>query len=117
MKNFFRVVRLALMRRYTFAAAVACSIGVALFWGGNLAMLKPVIDIVFSNGRMPYAVMDQRVEEAKEKLAKTNTELGQVTAKLAAAAPDKQRELQAQYDWLALRRTSEIQKVEVAEYV
>jgi ATP-binding cassette subfamily B protein/subfamily B ATP-binding cassette protein MsbA len=117
MKNFFRVVRLTLRRRYTFAAAVACSIGVALFWGGNLAMLKPVIDIVFSNGKMPHAVMDQRVAEAQAKLAATNMELGRVTAELAVAAPDKQRDLKAQQGRLQQRRTSEVSKLEIAEYV
>ena len=68
MKNFLRVVRLTLRRRYTFAAAVACSLGVALFWGGNLALLKPVIDVVFSHGKKPHELADQKVIEAKEKL-------------------------------------------------
>src|SRR5436190_18071867 len=110
MKNFFRVVRLTLRRRYTFAAAIACSIGVALFWGGNLALLKPVIDVVFSHGKKPHELADQKVIEAKEKLVATNAELGKATAELAAAPPEKKRALKAQQDRLIQRRSGEIGK-------
>src|SRR5262245_12062678 len=114
MKNFLRVVKLTLRRRYTFAAAIACSLGVALLWGGNLAMLKPVIDVVFSHGKKPHELADAKVEEAREKLAATNAELGKVAVKLAAAAPEKTRELKAQHDSLLRRRAGEIDKLELA---
>src|SRR3954453_17507072 len=112
MKNFLRVVQLTLRRRYTFAAAVACSLGVALFWGGNLGMLKPVFDIVFTNGKKPRGLADHKVAEAKEKLAATNVELGKLATQRAAAPADKQRELKAQHDHLVARRSSEIDKLE-----
>ena len=48
MSNFLRVVRLTLARRYTFAAAVLCSLGVAVLWGANLGLIKPIVEIVFS---------------------------------------------------------------------
>jgi ATP-binding cassette subfamily B protein/subfamily B ATP-binding cassette protein MsbA len=116
MKNFLRVVRLTLRRRYTFAAAIACSLGVALFWGGNLAMLKPVIDVVFSHGKKPRELADAKVAEAREKLAATNAELGKVAGELAAA-PEKKRELDAQHARLVQRRAGEIDKLELAIYV
>src|SRR5581483_8169352 len=114
MKNFLRVVQLTLRRRYTFAAAVACSLGVAFFWGGNLAMLKPVVDVVFSHGKKSHELADAKVDEAKEKLATTNTALGKVAAELAAAPPEKERELKAQHDGLLRRRKGEIDKLELA---
>src|SRR5437868_3812952 len=98
MKNFLRVVRLTLRRRYTFAAAIACSLGVAFFWGGNLAMLKPVIDVVFSHGKKPRELADAKVAEAGEKLVATNAELGKIAGELALfksqrAPGEKTREL------------------------
>ena len=76
MKNFLRVVQLTLSRRVTFVAAVACSLGVAFFWGGNLALIKPVIEIVFSD-QQPHALIDQKVTDAQEKLVATIKELAQ----------------------------------------
>src|SRR5262245_39793142 len=114
MKNFFRVVRLTLRRRYTFAAAIACSLGVAFFWGGNLAMLKPVIDVVFSHGKKPQELADAKVAEAREKLAATNVEIAKAAAELAAAPVDKTRELKAQHQRLLQRRANEIDKLELA---
>ncbi len=117
MKNFLRVVKLTLRRRYTFAAAIACSLGVALFWGGNLAMLKPVIDIVFSHGKKPYDLADAKVIEAQEKLAATDKELARIDNELATADADKQRELQAQQHRLQMRRTGDEKAVQVALFV
>ena len=88
MKNFLRVVKLTLSRRFTFAAAVVCSIGVALFWGGNLALIKPVIEIVFAE-KKPHDLADHKVALAKEKLAETEKQLAEVAAELAAAPADR----------------------------
>src|SRR5205823_6201209 len=81
MKNFLRVVKLTLSRRFTFAAAVVCSIGVALFWGGNLALIKPVIELVFAD-KNPHAIADHKVELAKEKLAETEKQLAEAEEEL-----------------------------------
>ena len=62
MKNFLRVVQLTLKRRYTFIAAVLCSIGVAFFWGGNLALINPVIEIAFTD-KKPHDLADQKVAD------------------------------------------------------
>ncbi|HMC11981.1 MAG TPA: ABC transporter ATP-binding protein, partial [Pirellulaceae bacterium] len=117
MKNFFRVVQLTLRRRYTFVAAVACSFGVAFFWGGNLAILKPVIDVVFSGGKRPHEVADLKLAEAKEKLAATEKELARVGAELAVAEPQKKRDMLVQQDRLTQRHRAEQKVVEWAEYL
>src|SRR5262245_4054223 len=117
MKNFFRIVQLTLRRRYTFAAAIACSIGVALSWGGNLALLKPVIDVVFSHGKLPHTMADEKLAELKEKLAKTDAELESVDAELATADPKKQAALEGRQKRLANRRIWDARVVSVAEYL
>src|SRR6185369_86808 len=81
MKNFLRVVQVALRRRYTFIAAVACSIGVALLWGGNLAIIRPIIEIVFTD-KQPHAWADGKVTDAQQQLAATQQELAKVQAEL-----------------------------------
>src|SRR4051794_39825854 len=106
MKNFLRVVQVTLRRRYTFVAAVACSIGVAMFWGGNFALIKPAIEIVFTDKR-PHALADQKVTEAKERLAATDADLKKLTAELAAAPADKQTELKSRQWRLTQQRQSQ----------
>lgn len=116
MKNFFRVVQVTLRRRLTFLAAVLCSIGVAFFWGGNLALIKPVIELV-NTDKKPHALADHKLALAKEKLAATDKDFAQVAAELAAAPPDKQRELQTRHERLKQRRADEERAVKLAEFV
>jgi ATP-binding cassette subfamily B protein/subfamily B ATP-binding cassette protein MsbA len=116
MKNFFRVVQLTLRRRITFVAAVACSIGVAFFWGGNLALIKPVIEIVFA-GKPPHTLADERVAEEKQKLADIRRELADTDKQLAAAQNEKRGELTAARDRLVHRLSLEEKAVRFAEFL
>jgi ATP-binding cassette subfamily B protein/subfamily B ATP-binding cassette protein MsbA len=116
MKNFLRVVKLTLSRRFTFAAAVVCSIGVAFFWGGNLALIKPVIEIVFSD-KKPHDLADHKVELAKEKLAETEKQLAVAETELAAAGAEEEREVKARRDRLKQQRAIDENKLRLAEWL
>lgn len=115
MKNFLRIVKLTLSRRWTFAAAVACSIGVALFWGGNLALIKPVIEIVFTD-KPPHGMVDQKVDDARAKLQATKLEIAAVEAEIAAAKGQKPS-LQPRLAKLQQRQQVEEQAVRMAEFI
>src|SRR5262245_31665144 len=93
MKNFLRVVQATLRRRYTFLAAVLCSIGVALLWGGNLAIIRPIIEIVFTD-KQPHAWADGKLADARQHLAATQKDLAHIQAALNNAPPDNRGELQ-----------------------
>ena len=116
MKNFFRIVRLTLVRRWTFAAAIACSIGVALFWGGNLALIKPVIEIVFTD-KPPHGLVDQKVDAAKVQVAATRAELATLQQQLAAAKPEDARQLKAQEARLQQREQLEAKRAAFLEFL
>ena len=89
MHNFLRVVRTTLRRRFTFAAAVLCSLGVAFLWGANLGLIKPIIEIVFAD-KPPHALVDSKVQVYRDNQAAAQTALAAVDADLAkAAAADK----------------------------
>lgn len=77
MENFLRVARLALRRRGTFALAALTSLLVALLWGFNLGLVKPIIELTFSP-LPPHAYLDQLIDNENERqtlLAKQLTEL------------------------------------------
>ena len=116
MKNFLRVVQATLRRRFTFLAAVACSIGVALFWGGNLALIKPVIEITFTDEKR-RTLADQKVADANEKLAAIDKELAKANAELAAAPEGKRRELGLRQKRLEQQRDLEQKRLELAEFL
>src|SRR5436305_11958952 len=94
MKNFLRVVQVTLRQRFTFAAALMCSIGVAFLWGGNLTLIKPMIEVVFSD-KKPHDQADAKVKEAQTRLAATQAELAAVGAELKLAPAAKQQELES----------------------
>ena len=67
MRNFLRVLQLILRRRMTFALTVTCSLIVACFWGANLGLVKPIVDITFS-GKSPHTWANDQVTEAAARI-------------------------------------------------
>jgi subfamily B ATP-binding cassette protein MsbA len=102
MRNFLRVVQLTLRRRLTFVAAVACSIGVALLWGGNLALIKPIIEVVFA-GQTPHALVRAKVAAAEQEHAELARQLAAARAELTATPPHQHAERQRQVEFLEQR--------------
>ena len=84
MNNFFRVVRIALRRRFTFAAAILCSLCVALLWGANLGLVKPLIEIVFS-GRTPHQWIDWQTAQSRGEIERLQAAIDECEDELATA--------------------------------
>ena len=84
MSNFARVIRLALRHRLTVAAAVVCSLGVAILWAGNLAAIMPIVDGVMHEKTIPHlcreyiASQEERLLELKHKADFYNEALAEV---------------------------------------
>ena len=85
MHNFLRVVRLTLKRRYTFIAAMLCSLGVAVLWGANLGLIMPIVDIVFSE-KPPHDFADAKVAAGLEKVADFQKKMAKIDTALARGA-------------------------------
>src|SRR5205823_3423466 len=116
MKNFLRVLQVALRRRVTFAAALACSIGVAFLWGGNLTLIKPMIEVVFSD-KKPHDQADEKVKEAQERLLATSAELAAVEAELKQAPAAKKGELEVKKHRLEGRQAIQQRAVQFATFL
>jgi ATP-binding cassette subfamily B protein/subfamily B ATP-binding cassette protein MsbA len=87
MQNFRRVVSLALRDRSTIAAAMTCSVLVALLWGANLGLVKPLIEVIFS-GRPPHAWIDHEIQQSVQEAAALQREIQSVEARIASAPDD-----------------------------
>jgi subfamily B ATP-binding cassette protein MsbA len=116
MKNFLRVVRATLRRRFTFVAAVACSIGVAVLWGANLGLIKPVIEIVFAD-KAPHVWADERVEQTREKVRNSLKEIDTLDQELAKADAKKQSSLKIKKGRIQERLVVEERSKQFAEFV
>lgn len=84
MRNFLRVLKLTLRRRVTFALTITCSLVVALFWGANLGLVKPIVDITFS-GKSPHTWADSQVKEAADRVADLEEKVAAAQLKLPSA--------------------------------
>jgi ATP-binding cassette subfamily B protein/subfamily B ATP-binding cassette protein MsbA len=116
MTNFLRVVRLVLRRRLTFAAAVLCSLGVAALWGANLGLIKPIVEIMFSE-KPPHALADAKVEQARAKLAKTIEEMAVQVARREQAGPTQRRQLELALSVLENKRYAAQQELKTAAFL
>ncbi len=47
MRNFLRVIRLALKHRWTLIGALICALGVGALWGANIGVVYPLVEITF----------------------------------------------------------------------
>jgi ATP-binding cassette subfamily B protein/subfamily B ATP-binding cassette protein MsbA len=80
MTNFLRVVRLTLRRKYTFAVAVLCSLGVAALWGANFGLVNPIVEVIFSD-KPPHEYAHAKVVTGHEKVATLEKQIAQVASK------------------------------------
>ncbi len=101
MDNFARAVRMTLRYRWTVAGTVVFSLMVAIFWGGNIGALYPVIQVAFQ-GRPLQAWMDEEIEKSEQMVNEHAQRVQSLQAQLAAGdhgSPTMQRELrEAQFD-------------------
>lgn len=72
MRNFLKVLRLAVRYPFSIVGAFLCSLAVGVLWGGNIAGLYPFVEVVF-RGDSFHAWMDRRVTADEQTLAQLQT--------------------------------------------
>src|SRR5690349_10618158 len=84
MHNFRRVIFMALRERATIGAAIFCSVMVAVLWGANLGLVKPLIEVVFS-GRTPHQWVDWQIERSRGEVEHLRTSIAAAESQLAVS--------------------------------
>jgi len=90
MNHFARAVRLALSRRATFAASIACALLVAVLWGGNISAIYPFVEVVFHGQSMP-AWVDEQIADGEKTVAQLTEKIETLEARLARLPAPEQR--------------------------
>jgi subfamily B ATP-binding cassette protein MsbA len=67
MSNFARVVRLALRHRTTVAAAIICSLVVAVLWAGSITAVMPIVDGVMHGKSIPD-LLDEKITDYESRI-------------------------------------------------
>jgi len=74
MTNFLRAIRLALHYRWTLAGVLGCSLLVALFWGGNIGGVYPIVEVAIRGKPLQTWVTDE-IARAEAKSAELRREI------------------------------------------
>ncbi|MCC6493211.1 MAG: ABC transporter ATP-binding protein [Pirellulales bacterium] len=96
MKYFARAVKEAWRHWPALAGALFCSLSVAALWGANIAALFPIIQTTL-NGQSLQSWNEQRLEQAKIKLAEHRSQVERLQGQIHAAPnADQRRTLEVQ---------------------
>jgi len=97
MRNFGRVLRLALRYRWTFLCSAVSAMIVAVLWGANIGTVYPFVEVVFKNASLQQWV---RGEIAKSELgvAQAQAEIAQLERLLQTAQPHQQAHIAARIE-------------------
>ena len=98
MKSYLRAVRLVFHYPMTLGAAIACSLLVAVLWGGNIGALYPILEITF-DGQSLQSWVREEIQNGQQRSADLLATIEELEAQVKIV-PDPQR----------LRLKSEIDK-------
>ncbi len=85
MHNFYRVIRLALRYRWTFAATVLSALAVGVLWGANIGTIYPFAEVAV-RGRTLQQWADDKIDEARRNDAEYGREAEELARKVAGVA-------------------------------
>lgn len=93
MKNFARVLRLALRYRFSFIASILCALAVGVLWGGNLGAIYPFVEIALYGKSLQQSI-DTKIEEAEAAVAQKKAEVETLRGELQAASAGDQHSIE-----------------------
>ena len=89
MKNFNRVLRLALRYRLTFLLVTLSALGVAVLWGGNIGAVYPIVKVALGGQSLQEWVVDE-IAAAERNAAELTVRIGDLRSQLDDV-PQEQR--------------------------
>jgi ATP-binding cassette subfamily B protein/subfamily B ATP-binding cassette protein MsbA len=111
MGHFSRALVLALPYRWTMAASFACSVMVALLWGGNISAIFPVVEVVLK-GQSLHEWVDEQIAGTDRAAADFRRQISENQAAIAAAGPDEARRLRQDLAHFETRLEAEMRAAE-----
>ncbi|MGD0383486.1 MAG: ABC transporter ATP-binding protein [Thermoguttaceae bacterium] len=95
--NFIKVVRMAIRYRWTFFSSIVCALIAAVFWGGNIGTVYPIVEVVFQ-GESPQHWIARKIANSQKTAAEKAAEIESLEKQLPLTSPEKQGELNNRID-------------------
>lgn len=106
MRNFGRVLRLALRYKWTLAASIVCALAVGVLWGANFGAIYPFAQLAFKAKNLQEAV-ELQIAEAEERIAAIDSQVEQLRGELRQVDQGRRREIEGEIQDLADSRQAE----------
>ena len=110
MRNFSRVIQLALQHKLTVVASILCSLAVAVLWAANIATVLPIIDGVMQGKSIPV-LLDDTIAINEKQVAKFNSEIDALTEKIESETPNSKSNLNSEINALEYQREKAAGKI------
>jgi subfamily B ATP-binding cassette protein MsbA len=96
MRNFSRVLRLALRYRLTLMASLVCALGVAILWGLNIGTIYPFVKVAFQR----KSLQDWIDEELTKSQQAIDEKAAQITRYESLLALESSQQVQSLRQWI-----------------
>jgi ATP-binding cassette subfamily B protein/subfamily B ATP-binding cassette protein MsbA len=113
MRNFYRVIRLALRYRWTFAATVLSALAVGILWGANIGTIYPFAEVAI-RGRTLQQWADDKIDEARRNDAEYGRRAEHLQGELASVPAAQARPLRKEIERLQAQR--QVERAAEAKY-
>ena len=113
MHNFYRVIRLALRYRWTFAGTVLSALAVGILWGANIGTIYPFVEVAI-RGRTLQQWVEDNIDEARRNAAEYGRRADEFQRELPAAPAQRTAKLRKEID--RLRSQQQIEREAEARY-
>ena len=90
MKNFGRVIRLALRYRFTFALSLLTALAVGVLWGANIGTVYPFVKVAFQNQSLAEWI-NRENDLSLDTIRQKTAEIQRLQADWDRAGPEDQR--------------------------
>lgn len=116
MKNFARVLALALRYRLTLVGLFLCSLLVAIFWGGNIGGVYPIVEVAIRGKSLQTWAADE-IAQAETKSAELRGEIERLEQAIADAPGSAADAMKRELDLLQRRLQAEQTALATAGYL
>jgi subfamily B ATP-binding cassette protein MsbA len=104
--NFLKVVRMAIRYRLTLFCSICCALIVAMFWGGNIGAVYPIVEVTFQS-ESPQNWIDRQIAETQKTAAEKAAQIAALEKELPRAAPNRQQQINRDIDLAQTRLDAE----------
>src|SRR3972149_6678929 len=90
--NFLKVIRMAIRYRLTFISSIVCALIVAVFWGGNIGAVYPIVAVILQS-ETPQHWVEEKISDSKKTIAEKTAEIENGQKEILQADSKQQNKL------------------------